>query len=141
MVGKFNIRVYGVWVEGTKVLLAHEDIDGFQMTKFPGGGVELGEGIMDGLRREFREELSQDIHIIKHLYTTDFFVVSAFNHMEQIISVYYIVSGNKNLVPNETFIREDHTIQFQWREIEGLSEDEMTFPVDKIVVRDYLQNT
>ena len=37
---KFNVRVYGIWIKSDKILLSHENIDGYAMTKFPGGGLE-----------------------------------------------------------------------------------------------------
>ena len=50
----FNIRVYGVLVnENRQVLVSDELIRGKYYTKFPGGGLEYGEGTRDCLRREF----------------------------------------------------------------------------------------
>jgi len=43
------------------------------MTKFPGGGLQFGEGTIDCIKREFREELGCEIGVLKHFYTTDYF--------------------------------------------------------------------
>ena len=41
----FNIRVYGILINDKKqVLVSDEFIRGGYYTKFPGGGLELGEG-------------------------------------------------------------------------------------------------
>jgi len=89
---RFNIRVYGVLInEQKQVLVADELIRGNYYTKFPGGGLEFGEGTRDCLKREFKEEMGLDVEIGKHLYTTDYFQVSAFNPEHQIISIYYQV--------------------------------------------------
>src|SRR5450432_2911122 len=86
----FTIRVYGILLrENKQVLVSDEFIRGQYYTKFPGGGLELGEGTRDCLKREFKEEMDLDVQIGEHLYTTDFFQMSAFNPEDQIISIYY----------------------------------------------------
>ena len=67
-----TIRVYGVLIVDDQVLLSDEYHKGMEITKFPGGGLQHGEGTLDCLKREFREELNTDIRVRKHLYTTDF---------------------------------------------------------------------
>ena len=87
---RFNIRVYGILINETKqVLVSDELVHGMRITKFPGGGLELGEGTRDCLLREFMEEMNLAVEIGEHIYTTDFFQVSAFNSAHQIISIYY----------------------------------------------------
>src|SRR6185312_7962200 len=92
----FNVRVYGILINNdNQVLISDEQEYGFRFTKFPGGGLEPGEGLIDGLKREFVEECNLNIEVISHFYTTDFYVKSAFND-SQISSVYYRV---KNIDP------------------------------------------
>src|ERR1700748_1807551 len=87
----FNVRVYGLLInDNNQVLLSDEHEYGMDFTKFPGGGLEYGEGLTEGLKREFMEECAIRVVIDSHFYTTDFFVKSAFND-SQIISVYYTV--------------------------------------------------
>ena len=75
----FNIRVYGILINETgQVLVSDEMIRGMNITKFPGGGLEFGEGTRDCLRREFMEEMNLQVQIGDHIYTTDFFQRSAF---------------------------------------------------------------
>src|ERR1700694_944002 len=89
---RFNIRVYGIYInEQRQVLVSDERIRGHHYTKFPGGGLEYGEGTRDCLKREFLEEMSWRVEAGAHLYTTDFFQVSAFHPDHQIISIYYFV--------------------------------------------------
>ena len=75
-------------IEERKILLSDEFIAGKPYTKFPGGGLEFGEGTLDCIKREFQEECFIDVHSITHFYTTDFFVASAFGP-DQIISIYF----------------------------------------------------
>ncbi len=76
----FNVRVYGILInEQKQVLVSDEFIRGSYYTKFPGGGLEFGEGTRDCLKREFMEEMNLKVEIGEHIYTTDFFQLSAFN--------------------------------------------------------------
>ena len=52
-VDNFNIRVYALIQNGRKILLSHELINNKRVQKFPGGGVEYGEGIVEALQRVF----------------------------------------------------------------------------------------
>ena len=101
----FNIRVYGILVnEKKQVLVSDEYIRGNYYTKFCGGGLELGEGTIDCLKREFMEEMKLKIEVTGHLYTTDFYQQSAFNPAHQIISIYYHVNPLEEiLVPVKEF--------------------------------------
>jgi 8-oxo-dGTP diphosphatase len=90
----FSIRVYGILTHPTQgVLVSDEWIRGMKITKFPGGGLELGEGTRDCLVREFMEEMNLRVAVGAHLYTTDFFQQSAFNSNYQILSIYYWVTA------------------------------------------------
>src|ERR1700733_4647942 len=90
----FNIRVYGILCNDQKqVLVKDELIRGNRFTKFPGGGLEFGEGTRDCLKREFKEEMDLEVLVGDHIYTTDFFQMSAFNPEHQIISIYYFATA------------------------------------------------
>lgn len=90
----FTIRVYGILKdEQQNIIVSDENIRGNLFTKFPGGGLEFGEGTRDCLVREFKEEMNLTVQIKDHFYTTDFFQRSAFNPSHQIISIYYTVEA------------------------------------------------
>lgn len=134
-VKSFNIRVYGLCVNGDgKLLIAHEQRKSLHMTKFPGGGLEWGEGLADALKREFWEELGWEIEVVKQLYITDFFQVSAFNAQDQVISVYFVVRTQSPMEFPE-FPNPDEFIQFEWRNLFELEEEDFTFPIDRYLVR------
>ena len=136
----FNVRVYGLLInERGQVLLSDEEENGFRFSKFPGGGLEFGEGLINALEREFVEECNTEVEIIEHFYTTDFFIKSVFND-SQIISVYYIVKPIAELVLNFKekifdFDAEGEILQaFRWKDISALEIDDVTFPTDQKVV-------
>src|SRR6186997_1206770 len=102
----FNIRVYGILINDKKqVLVADEFIRGNYYTKFPGGGLEFGEGTRECLKREFKEEMDLNVEIGDHIYTTDYFQISAFKPDQQIISIYYAAKALEEIrVPLRTAV-------------------------------------
>ena len=142
MLKYFNVRVYGILInEAKQVLVSDERIysRNLEITKFPGGGLELGEGTLDCIKREFKEELNIDIEIVKHLYTTDFFQQSAFHDDHQIISIYYIVKPIMPLfIPVNNGLPEypDKVGEiFRFIDWDFFNEDIMSLPIDKIAVK------
>ncbi len=151
----FNLRVYGILInEQQQVLVSDEYIRGAYITKFPGGGLEPGEGTRDCLRREFLEEMSLSVEVGNHIYTTDYFQVSAFNPAHQIISIYYFVKALEAIkVPLRTkpfdfdeqqlrtYDTTGETETFRFIEWNNFSEEDVTLPIDKIVVRQLKERT
>jgi 8-oxo-dGTP diphosphatase len=144
---QFNLRVYGLLIDSNKrVLLSDEFIRGQYITKFPGGGLELGEGTRDCLKREFKEETNLDVTIGDHIYTTDFFQISGFNHVDQIISIYYFAHTDEPIrlaTKTVMFDFEPHQVAdvtacsevFRWVDWNNFNEESVTLPIDKIVAK------
>lgn len=131
---KFTIRVYGILInERTEVLLADEVVNGRHISKFPGGGLELGEGTVDCVVREFREETGQEVSVVSHLYTTDFYIHSQINPKYQVVGIYYRVSCPTSEQINTGTPSDNITLK--WVSLIALDEDDVTFESDKAVVR------
>jgi 8-oxo-dGTP diphosphatase len=134
----FNVRVYGLLINSAnQLLISDEQSGGRSFSKFPGGGVEYGEGLIDALKREFMEECEAEIEVISHFYTTDFFEKSSFND-SQIISIYYLVreAGPLKLdYKTKVFDFDPDTLQsFRWISLDELTEEDVTFRTDKTAV-------
>jgi ADP-ribose pyrophosphatase YjhB (NUDIX family) len=145
----FNLRVYGILInEQNQLLVSDEYIRGGYYTKFPGGGMELGEGTRDCLKREFKEEMDLEVEIGNHIYTTDFFQVSAFNPAHQIISIYYFAKALEPIKcplrtspfdfdenQMEMYHKTGETETFRFIEWQNVTPESVTLPIDRIVVQ------
>ncbi len=142
---RFNVRVYGILINPQGELLLSDEYDfSFPHTKFPGGGLEYGEGTRECLQREFKEECDLDVEVQDHFYTTDFFQKSAFNNT-QIISIYYIVKNLSELnfktsTKRFDFVDDSNGQQsLRWIKLADLRSDELTLPIDRKVAELILQ--
>jgi 8-oxo-dGTP diphosphatase len=134
MINKFNIRVYGIAKKQNHILLCDEIVHGQKVTKFVGGGLEFGEGTLDCLKREFLEETGKEVEVVRHVYTTDFFQPSVFNAQQQVVSIYYEVNLFKEDFPFSNSPSFEHDLQFRWADITQLTEEDFTFPIDRVVL-------
>ena len=132
---KFNVRVYGIWIKSDKILLSHENIDGYAMTKFPGGGLEFGEGALDCLKREFMEELGVKISQSKLVHVSEKYIPSAFKKNEQVIAVHYLVDSDDSILNYEniqdTAVGESNLLSFKWHKLNPSLIDDLSFEMDK----------
>ncbi len=143
MIERFNIRVYGLLLNSSKdsILVCDEIRFGRSFTKFPGGGLEFGEGIVDGLKREWLEEAGLEIRNPQLFYVNDFFQQSAFRKEDQIISIYYLIECEsvhtlalrKN--PFDFEKSEEGAIVFRWTPLLPELVQQLNFPIDRIVVQ------
>ncbi|PZP41177.1 MAG: NUDIX hydrolase [Pseudopedobacter saltans] len=147
MIGELTVRVYGFLINAEKGLLVSDEyIRGGFYTKLPGGGLELGEGTKDCLKREFMEEVGIEVSVGEHIYTTDYFQPSAFKKGQQFMGIYYFVhTENTSQIKTHTksFDFDPSQIKnpngeaesFRWIPLSELSEDLFPLPTDKIAVR------
>ncbi|MEI6190423.1 MAG: NUDIX hydrolase [Chitinophagia bacterium] len=143
----FNVRVYGFLMDAqNRLLVSDEFIRGNYFTKLPGGGLEIGEGTRECLVREYMEETGLEVTVGDHIYTTDFFQISAFNNKDQIISIYYHVhckntNGIKtsekvfDFTPEQTADNQREAESFRWVNFEDISEQTMSLPIDKVAIQ------
>ena len=142
-----SVRVYGVLINDQKeVLVSDEYIRGEYYTKFPWGGLEIGEGTRECLQREFKEEMNLEVSIGDHIYTTDFFQQSAFNSAHQILSIYYFAEALEDIIVplrSAPFAFDEQQLElydrifqietFRFVPWDQFSADTVTLPIDKIV--------
>lgn len=137
-VNRYNLRVYGLLFRKDEVLVTHENRFDILMTKFPGGGLEFGEGLEDGLIREFKEELDIVIEVGALYYVNEFLQISSFKESDQLISFYYEVSTKEyDKIKHQEFSSniKDGEQLFEWRSRTHLNPEDFTFPIDKHVAK------
>jgi 8-oxo-dGTP pyrophosphatase MutT (NUDIX family) len=131
----FNIRVYALIVKNNRLLISEEQHGAFFLRKFPGGGLQFGEGVLQALHRELKEELDADVDSASLLCITEDFVVSFLNNKQQVIGVHYLVDLKQDY--SDEFLNNNHLelenghIQFKWVLIDSLVAEDFTSPVDK----------
>lgn len=137
-VSNFNLRVYGLLIHEGKILVTHEHRAGFDMTKFPGGGLEKGEGLEACLIREFDEEMNLEVDVQDLFYVNDFLQISSFNPKDQLISFYYHVVAQPaalnriDALVERTGLKQEEQ-KFEWLQIDQLHPEIFTFPIDRVV--------
>ncbi|MBK7270080.1 MAG: NUDIX domain-containing protein [Flavobacteriales bacterium] len=143
---RFTIRVYGLLLHEGSVLVADEIIKGQRITKFPGGGLEYGEGLKDALVREIREEIGVMAFDLAHYYTTDFVQRSTFHQEEiQVISVYYrfyVAAPEALPVAQEPFTFQnpgEGAEAFRWLPLQSARAEDVSLPIDRVVLTKLLE--
>jgi ADP-ribose pyrophosphatase YjhB (NUDIX family) len=143
-IDRLNVRVYGILFNDKEELLLSKEEKGEQrFTKFPGGGLELGEGILDCLKREFMEEVGVNVEVEAHFYTTEFFQRSAFREADQLISIYYLLRSEEsdqiahNSLAKDAFPGEMNRLV--WRGMEFLKVEDLTYPIDRLVAQQLIE--
>lgn len=134
---RFNIRTYAIILNNQNELLVSDEFRfGRAFTKFPGGGLEWGEGLANGLQREIWEEMGLNAEIGSLFYVNEFFQPSAFRSEDQLLSFYFNVSKiDWGAIPatNHSVPLTEEGEKFRWIGISEVSETTFTFPIDKIV--------
>lgn len=129
MIDKINVRVYVALIQNQKVLALQEEYVGEILLKFPGGGLEFNEGVIDCLRRELEEELNIKVKNISHLHTQENFIQSKFRENEQLLSIYYQA---EMVDPEELLIMDLCIEKIEWISLKS-EENPFQLPVDKVV--------
>ena len=95
----FNIRVIGILIENNKILLVKQKVSETRNWSLPGGKLEQGETLEQGIIREMKEETGLDVEVLKMLYLCD--VSASSNTLLHITFLLKRVDGEIKLPSNK----------------------------------------
>lgn len=133
----FNVRVYGLLIVQNQLLVIQEPFMGKMIRKFPGGGLEFGEGTRDCLKRELKEELNLEVEVKEHFYTQDFFMQSGLKSDEQILMIYYKLEVQDI---SQLKVIDQEIEELIWIDLEELSPEDLSLQTDQLVVKMFLES-
>ncbi len=96
---EFNIRVTGVLIQNDEILLVQQKVNSNRNWSLPGGRLEQGETLQQGLVREMKEETGLDVEIVRMLYLCD--IATSYNTVLHITFLVKRVGGTIVLPTNE----------------------------------------
>ncbi len=151
--GRLNVRVYMVLTRNhdgdamQEILVSYERLPMGGVMKFPGGGLEWGEGTAACLRREALEELGQRVEVGELLHVSQNAHVSSFDSNQQVIAVHHLATLPDAIKFDDAGEKED--VQGQkvalmaqrlgWRKVDSLVPEDFEFASDREAWRAFLQ--
>lgn len=114
---KFNYRVSALVRKGNKVLLHKSRKDDFYA--FPGGRVKIGESSIEALKREFEEEIGEQIEVQEFVGMVENFFEYNQKKYHELMLVFEVEFDNKELYDVDKIkgLEEDGKIEFVWTDI------------------------
>lgn len=106
----FHIRVTGILIENDEILLVQQKVSDKRNWSLPGGRVEQGETLQQGLVREMKEETGLDVELVRMLYVCD--VAASANTVVHITFLLRRVGGEIVLPTNEFDENAIHDVRF-----------------------------
>ena len=106
----FTVRITGVLIENNKLLLVQQKLSEKRNWSLPGGKLERGETLSQGLIREMKEETGLDVEIERMLYLCD--VAASSNSILHITFLLKRTGGEIELPTNEFDENPIHDVKF-----------------------------
>lgn len=120
---KFNYRVAAIARSGDKILLHKSKEDDFYA--IPGGRIKIGEDSQSALKREFYEEMGEDIIINKYLGTIENFFEYNDKQYHELMIVYEVkFKNNSDFYKKEKIIglENEGKLEFIWKSIDQIKD-------------------
>ena len=117
-----NYRVSAIFRYGNKILLHHE-LNSIHYT-LPGGRVKEGETTEETLRREIKEEMGQEVKIIKPISFMENLFTDNKKKYHEILVTYELEFLDKSMYEKEVMptIEKDKELEFIWYDLDKLND-------------------
>ena len=129
----FRPAAYAVVINKSKILLLKTKSTGKYW--FPGGGIDLGEKLEDGLKREVREETGIEIKIKKFLsFQEIFFYYEPLDEAYQNFSFFYLCQPIKTKLINDDQVDPaDESEKPRWLDLKAIKKEDMQTGAEEIL--------
>lgn len=130
---KFNARCYAlIRSNQNRVLVMMERWQGVDLNKFPGGGLELGEGLLECIYREIDEEFQESEHLsYRHLFTPTECFASRFKPNEQLLLNYFTSQALAKEELWKLIPRDKNLLGMKWLELKAENAEWFTLESDR----------
>ena len=129
-------RATAIIVKDDKIILIKRIKNGSEYFIFPGGGVDEGETIEQGLVREVKEELCLDISTWKHLYDVEVehpaFFVNKFRQKYFIYLISEYVGVPEIGGPEKESSNENNQYSVEWISIKKMNSMKNIYPQELV---------
>ena len=116
---RFVLRVAGIAISDNKVLLTKNIKDDYWF--IPGGRIEESEDSKAAIIREMKEELDQNIKIVKYLCMIEnFFMENDIKYHE--VGIYYKIIVPQKWSGTKTITENEQIMEFKWIRIDEFEE-------------------
>ena len=119
---RHRVSIYAIIVEDEKILLLKTHNHRYY---FPGGGVDVGENLMDALAREAREELNAEIETGALLHADDMiYYHDPVQRAVHLVRLYYACRLVTRDLTQHNADERDEILSIEWIPLHALNEQE-----------------
>ena len=115
---KIRSMVMGIVILGNKVLLTEHFTKEYPFYRCIGGGIEFYEKSIDAIKREFKEEIDEDVVIDKYLGFAEELFVHKGKRGHEMIQLYKVKLNTAN--PKQEYPILDSDVTAKWIDIEDI---------------------
>ena len=119
---KLNFRVSAIFRNGNKILVHHGLTDNHYT--LPGGRVKEGETTEDAIKREMKEEIGQEVSVIKPVSFIENMFTDNNIKFHELLVTYELQFKNKNVYDMQEIpvIEKNKDFDYKWMSIDLLDE-------------------
>jgi 8-oxo-dGTP pyrophosphatase MutT (NUDIX family) len=121
---RFRVGAYGLLVEEGRILITKTRTRTGVLHNFPGGALELGEGALEALQREFLEETGLRVRPRALAHASEAFYRSRDYPENQLVKLYWLVARDGGDLRAEG--NGDDVVGCFWSPLEALEEAGLT---------------